>query len=117
MIYRPHNALLVPLRTFLDTLTGAHPPTTFHWKQLGREHPPLTVPSSVPDLYYGPAAVYDMVGSAAHEAFIYNVAMGRLDVYTFDIWNLHQCQCAYPQKGLEKCEQGYYRCALRLPAY
>ncbi len=29
---------------------------------------------------------YDRTGSKAHEAFIHNVAMGRLDVYTFDLW-------------------------------
>jgi hypothetical protein len=46
------------------------------------------------------------VGSQSHEAFIYNVAMGRLDMYTFDIWNLNQCQCAYPQKGLDMCADG-----------
>ena len=45
-------------------------------------------------------------GSRAHEAFIYNAAKGRLDVYAFDLWNLNQCQCAYPQKGLDMCSNG-----------
>ena len=51
------------------------------------------------------------MGSQSHEAFIYNVAMGRLDMYTFDIWNLNQCQCAYPQKGLDMCADGEFKLA------
>jgi hypothetical protein len=50
--------------------------------------------------------VYDITGASSHEAFIYNAARGRLDLYTFDIWNMNQCQCAYPQKGLDMCVDG-----------
>ncbi len=37
--------------------------------------------------------VYDFTGSQAHEAFIYNVAHGRLDAYGFDLWNMNECRC------------------------
>ncbi len=50
----------------------------------------------------------------SHEAFIYNVAMGRLDMYTFDLWNMNQCQCAYPQKGLDMCADGECVCVVEL---
>ena len=50
--------------------------------------------------------MYDITGASSHEAFIYNAARGRLDLYTFDIWNMNQCQCAYPQKGLDMCVGG-----------
>ena len=90
--------------------TGAYPPTTYHWDGYGSAHPPLMPlnASEIVDTYYG-KNVYDQPGSKAHEAFIYNVARGRLDVYTFDVWNINQCQCAYPQKGLDICVEGYYR--------
>ncbi len=65
-------------------------------------------PDDVVNLYYG-KNVYDDVGSRTHEAFIYNAAMGRLDVYGFDLWNLNQCPCAYNQPGLDICVDGYYR--------
>jgi hypothetical protein len=88
---------------------GAQPPATYHWReQPVHRHPPFISPGSAPHLYYG-KNVFDDVGSIAHEAFIYNVAMGRLDVYTYDIWNLNQCQCAYPQPGLDVCVDGFYR--------
>jgi hypothetical protein len=45
-------------------------------------------------------------GSSSHEGFITNAAMGRLDMYAFDLWNLNQCQCAYPQQGLDMCTDG-----------
>ena len=67
---------------------GAYPPSTYHWKELGsetfQEHPPQPV-----GMYYGPG-LHDGPGSQAHEAFIYNAARGRLDVYSFDLWNMHQ---------------------------
>ena len=67
-------------------------------------------------VYYG-KTIFDMAGSMAHESFIYNAARGRLDVYTFDLWNLNQCQCAYPQPGMDMCKQGFYRWSINAFAY
>jgi hypothetical protein len=72
------------------------------------------VPSALGTRYYG-ANVYDITGSSSHEAFIYNAARGRLDMYTFDLWNMNQCQCAYPQKGLDMCVDGEW--VLQLPLH
>ncbi len=48
--------------------------------------------------------------SQEHESFIYNIAMNRLDVYTFDLWNMNECRCGKPQEALEYCDDlGYYR--------
>lgn len=64
---------------------------------------------AVPIWYYG-KNTYDTMGSQAHEAFVYNVAMGRLDVYTFDVWDLNECRCGRPQEALEYCDDlGFYR--------
>ena len=57
-------------------------------------------------LSHHPHPSLPQVGSLSHESFIYNAAMGRLDMYSFDLWNLNQCQCAYPQKGLDMCSNG-----------
>ena len=53
--------------------------------------------------------VFDRVGITAHEAFIFNAARGRLDVYNFDVWNMHQCQCVDPQPHLKFCTAGFPR--------
>ena len=68
------------------------------------------------DDYYG-KTLADAVGSKAHEAFIYNAALGRLDVYTFDLWNMHQCQCSHPQEDLGMCLYGFYRWSINAFAY
>ena len=49
----------------------------------------------------------DKPGSRMHEAFIYNAAQGRLDVYAFDMWNMHQCQCGRVQTNMRYCTEGY----------
>ncbi len=49
----------------------------------------------------------DKPGSRMHEAFIYNAAQGRLDVYAFDVWNMHQCQCGRVQTNMRYCTEGY----------
>jgi hypothetical protein len=90
---------------------GAYPPSTFHWKHLGAARVPFVNHSHALAHYYG-SNHYDRAGSMSHEAFIYNAAVGRLDTYNFDVWNMHQCQCAVPQKGLQFCEAGYYRWAI-----
>jgi hypothetical protein len=74
-------------------------------------------PTALPWYLLTPTCRYDMTGSQAHEAFVYNVARGRLDVYTFDTWNLHQCQCGYPQRGLDYCKEGWYRWSINAFAY
>ncbi len=48
----------------------------------------------------------DKPGSRMHEAFIYNAAQGRLDVYAFDMWNMHQCQCGRVQTNMRYCTEG-----------
>ncbi len=35
--------------------------------------------------------VYDYVGGMSHESAIYNIAMGRLDAYTYDLFNMNEC--------------------------
>jgi hypothetical protein len=59
----------------------------------------------------------DGPGSKAHEAFIYNSALGRLDVYTFDLWNMHQCQCPQPQEDMGICLFGFYRWSINAFTY
>jgi hypothetical protein len=102
----------------IHSFAGAYPPTTYHWSGLGSVHPPLVDDdlNYIVDTYYG-KNVYDQPGSKAHEAFIYNVARGRLDTYTFDLWNLNQCQCAYGQPGLSMCKNGYYRWSINAFSY
>ena len=68
---------------------GAYPPSTYHWRHLGPPDFPDNVSDRVTGIYYG-ATLHDTAGSQAHEAFVYNAARGRLDVYGFDIWNMHQ---------------------------
>jgi hypothetical protein len=86
---------------------GALPPMTYHWPRLGTPSLRTKHPDAMTD-YYG-KTLHDAVGSKAHEAFVYNVALGRLDVYAFDLWNMHQCQCSHPQDDLGMCLYGFYR--------
>ena len=92
----------------IHQFAGAVPQTMFHWRdQPVHAHPPFVNASHIPRLYYG-KTIYDDAGSVAHEAFVYNVAMGRLDTYTFDLWNLNQCQCGQVRRvhvvASESCE-------------
>jgi hypothetical protein len=87
---------------------GAYPPESYHWRVFGTRDPPFFNRSLAIVWYYG-RNLYDLMGSQAHEAFVYNIAMNRLDVYTFDVWNFNQCRCSRPQEGLEYSdENGYY---------
>jgi hypothetical protein len=61
--------------------------------------------------------VYDHPGGMAHESFIYNVAHGRLDAYTFDLWNMNQCLCADPQPSMDYCKDGFYRWSINAIAW
>jgi hypothetical protein len=61
--------------------------------------------------------VYERPGSIAHESFIYNVAHGRLDAYTFDLWNMNQCLCADPQPSMDFCRDGFYRWSINAIAW
>ena len=98
----------------LHAFVGAYPQTTYHWRDvLGGDYRSLP-PQRVVSLYYG-NNLYDDVGSYSHEAFIHNAALGQLHVYSFDVWNMNQCQCVVPQPGLDKCTAGYYRYAVVEP--
>jgi hypothetical protein len=61
----------------------------------------------VPTSWVRAALQVDKPGSRMHEAFIYNAAQGRLDVYAFDMWNMHQCQCGRVQTNMRYCTEGY----------
>jgi hypothetical protein len=37
---------------------------------------------------------FECVHACVQESFVYNIAMNRLDVYTFDTWNMNQCRYA-----------------------
>ena len=64
-----------------------------------------------------PVVQVDGPGSKAHEAFMYNAALGRLDVYAFDLWNMHQCQCPQPQEDMGICLFGFYRWSINAFTY
>ena len=96
----------------VQMFSGAFPPSTYHWalKQTPWTTEPPFVRGTAYKAYYG-KNVYNSVGSRSHEAFIWNVAAGRLDVYTFDLWDMHHCKCGLPQEGLGMCntDNGFYR--------
>ena len=61
--------------------------------------------------------MYDRAGSLAHESFVFNAALGRLDMYNFDIWNMNQCQCKVPQPGMKLCARGFPRWSINAFAF
>lgn len=101
VVNHPHSAAV-------HRYVGALPPSSYHWTPLAKAQPPFYEPARVPVLYFG-NNIYEHMGSPAHEAFVYNIAHNRLDVYTFDVWNMNACRCAEPQENLLFCEEGYYR--------
>ena len=100
----------------LHRFVGAYPATSYHWRTLGSSSPPFYNASDAASIYYG-KNVYDTPGSQAHEAFVYNVAAGRLDVYAFDLWNMHHCRCGKPQPALDMCTNGFYRWSINAFAW
>lgn len=44
----------------VHAFVGALPPSTYHWRDLGKQHPPFVNVSTVVDLYYG-KNIYDQV--------------------------------------------------------
>ncbi|MDR3414460.1 MAG: hypothetical protein P4L87_26440, partial [Formivibrio sp.] len=95
---------------------GAHPPVTYHWQHWSPRSPPY-VPYNVSGAFYYGKNMYDSAGSSAHEAFIYNVASNRLDVYGYGIWNQNECLCGKGQIGLYLCKDGFYRWNINVFAY
>ena len=90
-------------------LLGAHPKTTYHWQDTLSVPPDQPLRVRAAKVYYG-ANLGDYMGSKAHEAFVINAAIGRLDVYAFGLWNLNQCRCGLPQPQVGMCNaHGYYR--------
>lgn len=85
----------------VQRFAGAYPPESFHWPVLGYNNNsvPLFDEEDVVGMLWGSQAD-NFRASQAHEAFITNVAMGRLDVYTYDHWNMHECIGARPQAGI-----------------
>jgi hypothetical protein len=102
VVNNPHSAAV-------HRFTGSYPGSSYHWSKLGRTSPPFYESGRAPVWYYG-LTIYEDMGAPEHEAFVYNVAMNKLQVYAFDIWNMNGCRCAEKQDGFDLCdERGYYR--------
>ena len=106
-----------PHTSAVHRYVGALPPQTYHWEAMAKATPPFYDVPHVPVIYYG-KNLWDTMGSPAHEGFIYNIANNRLDVYTFDVWNMNECRCPEPQEGYLYCDkEGYYRWGINAIAW
>jgi hypothetical protein len=105
-----------PHSVAVHQFAGAYPLQSYHWKSLGSTAFPLASPRGASRIYYG-KNLNDRAGSQAHEAFIVNAAAGRLHVYQFDVWDMHQCRCGLPQEGLNMCLSGFYRWSINAIAF
>lgn len=101
-----------PQDSAIHKYAGVYPPSSYHWSnesRMGSPDPPFYNRTQTAAWYYG-KNMYDTMGSWVHEAFIYNVANNRLDVYGFDLWDNNQCRCGLPQEALNYCnDHGFYR--------
>lgn len=98
--------------------TGAYPPSSFHWPTLGLNNNslPLLSPEDALGLYWG-FQLSTFRGSQAHDAFLTNVALGRLDVYTYDLWNMHECGGGLPQFGMPDYNTSFRRWSINAIAF
>jgi hypothetical protein len=111
VVNHPHTAAL-------HRFIGAYARSSYHFEYMARVSPPFYDAEKVPMLYYGGMNLYEGQGTTSHQSFVYNIAMNRLDMYTFDVWNLNQCRCAEPQQNYVYCnEDGYYRWGINALAF
>ena len=46
---------------------------------------------------------------AQHESFFRHQQAGTLHKYMYPVWDMNACACDRPQKGMEQCNNGWYR--------
>lgn len=67
----------------IHAFAGAFPPQLYLFPNTGMSSRPPYIPQgTAPEVYYG-RLDWSRMGSLQHQAFIFNVAMGRLDLYGF----------------------------------
>jgi len=105
-----------PTTIGLHKFVGAYPPLSYHWPTLGRTTYPFVEKKDTFETYFG-KNLADQHGNQAHEAFIINAAAGRLDVYTFDAWNINECRAGWGQPDMGPVFRGFVRWSINAYVY
>ena len=103
------NVINHPMLSFVQQCIGALPRSAYRWSNLVSDGAHAANASALTRMRAGcgygdgtnkfdPGHYFWLnigcyQGSRSKESFVYNVAMGRLDVYNFPVWNFHQCRC------------------------